>query len=279
MKKKNKIRLIPRLDIKGINLVKGINLEGFRALGDANFYVEKYYKENADEIILNDVVASLYEKNTLNHFIKKISKKIFIPLIVGGGVKTLEEIEFLLKSGADRIFLNSSIIKKPKFLNSAVKYFGSSTIIASIEVVKINNKYFCVSNSGREKSNLNLIKWAQEIESRGASEILLTSVDNDGLGNGFDTDLINILKNKINIPFIISGGYGKLEHIKKNFKKSNLSGISIASALHYSAKNDMKIDLKSYREGNFEFLLKNISYKNFENTNINEIKRYLSKLR
>ena len=141
------IRLIPRIDIKGNNLVKGVNLEGFRALGDANLYIEKYYKDEADEILLNDVVASLYDRESLNNFIKQITKKIFIPLIVGGGIKSLQDIEYLLKSGADRIFFNSSIIKKPKLLDESVKYFGSSTIIASIEApftpAKLNRSSIC----------------------------------------------------------------------------------------------------------------------------------------
>ena len=186
------IRLIPRIDIKGNNLVKGVNLEGFRALGDANLYIEKYYKDEADEILLNDVVASLYDRESLNNFIKQITKKIFIPLIVGGGIKSLQDIEYLLKSGADRIFFNSSIIKKPKLLDESVKYFGSSTIIASIEAIKISDKFMCLSDSGREETNLNVIDWAKEIENRGASEIMITSINHEGRGNGFDLELINV---------------------------------------------------------------------------------------
>ena len=269
------IRLIPRIDIKGKNLVKGVNLEGFRALGDANLYIEKYYKDEADEILLNDVVASLYDRESLNNFIKQITKKIFIPLIVGGGIKSLQDIEYLLKSGADRIFFNSSIIKKPKLLDESVKYFGSSTIIASIEAIKISDKFMCLSDSGREETNLNVINWAKEIESRGASEIMITSVNHEGRGNGFDLELIKILNETISIPFIISGGYGKFDHIKEVLKFSNLSGISIGSALHYSAKNDLNLDTKNYKEGNYEFTNKKITYKNFEKTSIKKIKKFI----
>ena len=227
------LRLIPRIDIKGNNLVKGVNLEGFRALGDANLYIEKYYKDKADEILLNDVVASLYDRDSLNNFVKKITKKIFIPLIVGGGIKNLKDIEHLLKSGADRIFFNSSIIRRPKLLNESVKYFGSSTIIASIEAIKISDRFMCLSDSGREETNFNLVDWAKEIENRGASEIIITSVSHEGRGNGFDLELINLLNETISIPFIVSGGYGKFEHIREVSKFSNLSGICIGSALHY----------------------------------------------
>ena len=269
------LRLIPRIDIKGNNLVKGVNLEGFRALGDANLYIEKYYKDEADEILLNDVVASLYDRESLNNFIKQITKKIFIPLIVGGGIKSLRDIEYLLKSGADRIFFNSSIIKKPKLLDESVKYFGSSTIIASIEAIKVSDKFMCLSDSGREETNLNVINWAKEIENRGASEIMITSINHEGRGNGFDLELINILNETISIPFIISGGYGKFEHIKEVLKFSNLSGISIGSALHYSAKNDLNLDTKNYKEGNYEFTNKKITYKNFEKTSIKRIKKFI----
>lgn len=271
------LRLIPRIDIKGNNLVKGINLEGFRALGDANLYIEKYYKDKADEILLNDVVASLYDRDSLNNFVKRITKKIFIPLIVGGGIKNLKDIEYLLKSGADRIFFNSSIIRRPKLLNESVKYFGSSTIIASIEAIKVSNRFMCLTDSGREETNFNVVDWAKEIENRGASEIIITSISHEGRGNGFDLELINLLNKTISIPFIVSGGYGKFEHIKEVLKFSNLSGISIGSALHYSAKNELKIDTKSYNEGNYEFTNKKVNYKNFEKTSVKKIKKFIQK--
>ena len=273
---KKKIRLIPRIDIKGNNLVKGINLEGFRALGDANLYIEKYYNEQADEILLNDVVASLYDRNSLNDFIKKITEKIFVPLIVGGGIKSLKDIEFLLKSGADRVFLNSGIIKKPKLLDESIKYFGSSTILASIEATKINGQFICVTNSGREETNLNVLDWAKKVEDKGVSEIIITSINYEGMGNGFDLELITKLNKSISIPFIMSGGYGKLEHIKEILKFDNLSGISIASALHYSVKNSLKINSNDYNEGNYEFLNKRKKYKDFETTTISKIRKFIN---
>ena len=272
-----KIRIIPRIDIKGNNLVKGINLEGFRALGDANLYIEKYYKDKADEILLNDVVASLYDRASLSNFIRKITERFFIPLIVGGGIKNLKDIEFLLKSGADRIFFNTSIIKNPSLLNQSVKYFGSSTIIASIEAIKIRDKYMCLVNSGREETNLDVTKWAKEIEDRGASEIIITSVSKEGTGNGFDVELINLLSDTISIPFIISGGYGKLKHINEILRFSNISGICIGSALHYSAKNQLKFDTRNYAEGNYEFTNKKIDYKDFKTPTIKKIKNFINK--
>ncbi len=248
------LRIIPRLDVKGQNLVKGIHLEGFRALGNVNDYIEKYYLEEADEILLNDVVASLYNRNTLFNLIKKITKKIFIPLIAGGGIKSLEDIEFLLKSGADRVFLNSSIIKNPRLLSDAVKYFGSSTIIVSIEAIKFKKKYFCLTNSGREETNLEVNSWIKQVEDRGASEIFLTSVDMDGTGRGFDINLISQINKSISIPIIISGGYGKISDIKKILKYKKISAISIGSSLHYSSIKTFKYNFDKFNEGNYEFL-------------------------
>ncbi len=269
------LRIIPRLDIKGQNLVKGIHLEGFRALGNVNDYIEKYYLEGADEIILNDVVASLYNRNTLFNLIKKITKKIFIPLIAGGGIKSLEDIEFLLKSGADRVFLNSSIIKNPKLLSDAVKYFGSSTIIVSIEAIRFKKKYFCLTNSGREETNLEVSSWIKQVEDRGASEIFLTSVDMDGTGLGFDINLIRLINKSISIPIIISGGYGKISDIKKILKYKKISAISIGSGLHYSSIKTFKYNFNKFNEGNYEFL-KSQKKSKFKYISIKKLKEIVS---
>ena len=269
------LRIIPRLDIKGQNLVKGIHLEGFRALGNVNDYIEKYYLEEADEILLNDVVASLYNRNTLFNLIKKITKKIFIPLIAGGGIKSLEDIEFLLKSGADRVFLNSSIIKNPRLLSDAVKYFGSSTIIVSIEAIKSKKKYFCLTNSGREETNLEVNSWIKQVEDRGASEIFLTSVDMDGTGRGFDIKLISQINKFISIPIIISGGYGKTSDIKKILKYKKISAISIGSSLHYSSTQTFKYNFNKFNEGNYEFL-KSQKKSKFKYTSIKKLKEIVS---
>ena len=266
------LRIIPRLDIKNDYLVKGIHLEGFRAFGDVNKYIEKYYLDGADEIFLNDVVASLYNVNSLKDLILNINKKIFIPIIGGGGIKSLKEIEFLLKSGVDRVFLNSAIIKKPKLLSDAVKYFGSSTIIASLEVIKSKNKYFCLTNSGREETNLDAISWAKQIADMGASEIFLTSVDMDGTGKGFDCDLISKFNKYTSIPIIVSGGYGEPNHIKGIKKFKNISGISIGSALHYS--QNFNFNFKNFKKGNYEFL-KSKGQNIFKHTSIKKLKGLL----
>jgi len=268
------IRIIPRIDIKGEKLVKTIRLEGVKSLGDPIEFTKKYYTDGADEILLNDVVASLYNRNTLFNLIKKITKKIFIPLIAGGGIKSLKDIEFLLSSGADRVFLNSSIIQNPRLLSDAVKYFGSSTIIVSIEAIKSKRKYFCLTNSGREETNLEVNSWIKQVEDMGASEIFLTSVDMDGTGRGFDIKLISQINNLISIPIIISGGYGKTTDIKKILKYKKISAISIGSALHYSSIKNFKYNFNKFDEGNYEFL-KSQKKNKFNFTNIKKLRKIL----
>ncbi|MAI75709.1 MAG: imidazole glycerol phosphate synthase cyclase subunit, partial [Rickettsiales bacterium] len=178
-------RIISRLDIKGPNLVKGINLEGLRVLGNPDFFSKHYYEDGADEVIYHDCVASLYEKKYLLEFINKTSSNVFIPLSVGGGIKTLKDIELILKNGADKVFINSAAIKKPRFLDVAVKNFGSSTISISIEANKKNNgEYYCFYDYGRETSVKKVKNWTEEVQSRGVGEIILTSIARDGTGEG-----------------------------------------------------------------------------------------------
>ena len=271
------MRIIPKLEIKGDNLVKGVNLEGLRALGDPFWFSERYYQEQADEIIYNDIVASLYKRNNLREFIKKTSKNIFIPFIVGGGISSISEIEKILKSGADRIFLNTYAIKNPKLINESVKYFGSSTIMVSIEYNKIYDDYYCFTNSGREETKKKVFEWIKEVEDRGASEFILTSIHNDGIGKGFDLKFYDKLNKIINTPFIVNGGFGKLSHLSQLINVTKPSGIAISSCLHYRRKflNKKIIDKK---EGNFEFYNNQDRYKNFEDLSINKIKNYLQKI-
>jgi cyclase len=147
------IRIIPKLDIKGPNLVKGVNLEGLRALGSPRNFIEYYYKNGADELICHDVVASLYLRNNLDSIIKETSKNIFLPIIVGGGIRNINDIERLLKSGADRIFFNTAVVKKPSLIKKASKYFGSSTILVSIECIEREKEHFCLDINGNDIYN------------------------------------------------------------------------------------------------------------------------------
>ena len=238
------MRIISRLDIKNEFVIKGINFEGLRKIGDPSELSEKYYKDKADELILYDAVASLYGRNNLFHIIKKITKNIFIPVCLGGGIRTLIDIKIALESGADKVAINTAFVKNPKFLKQATENFGVSNIIASIEAKKVSeNEWEVYIHNGRDKTGLTVNNWIQEIQDIGCGEILLTSVDSDGTRSGFDLKLLNYInKNKISVPIIFSGGCGNFEHIKSIYKVFSDEAIAIASALHY---NKLKIvDIK-----------------------------------
>lgn len=239
----NKLRIISRLDIKNENLIKGIHLEGLKKIGDPNIFATKYYNQGIDEILICDVVASLYERNSILKVINSIAKNVFVPICVGGGIRTTNDVKMLLENGADKIFLNTAAIKRPKFINELSKIYGKSTIVVSIEAKKIHDKWFVFIKNGREATGLDVIKWAKKAEKMGAGEILITSIDQEGTQKGFDLSLIKEITKSIRIPLIVSGGMGKLEHLK-DLIKLEPSGIAIASVLHY---NKVKIkDIKKY---------------------------------
>jgi cyclase len=237
-----KVRIIPRLDIKGSNLVKGIHLEGLRVLGNPSIFAHYYYNNGADELLLMDVVASLYGLNGLSELISEISKNIFIPITVGGGIRNISDIKNALRSGADKVSINTAAIKDTKFIRDAVNEFGSSTISIAIEAIKKeNDEYFAFTDNGRENSGLKAIEWAQEVEQLGVGEIILTSVDNEGTGLGFDLKLLELF-DCIDLPLVYHGGIGNIESGVNVCKKFDIQGISIASGFHYKLINDKIIN-------------------------------------
>jgi cyclase len=273
------IRLISKLDVKGKNLVKGLHFEGLRVLGDPAVFSKFYFENSIDEIIYHDVVASLYERSALNDLIEKVSKNIFIPFVVGGGIRSKDNVRKALMSGADRIFLNTAALKKPEIINELSEIYGSSTIIVSIEVNKVSNKYKCFYDYGREDSDIDLISWLKNIRLRGVGEIMIISIDKDGTGQGFDLELAKIINQETDLPFIFGGGCGKIEHIMELLDVSNPSGICLSSCLHYDAikRNIFNINKKINTDGNFEFLKKNEKYKNFLDFDISQVKNFLRK--
>jgi len=228
------IRLIARLDIKAPFLVKGIQLEGLRKLGDPNEFALKYYHAGIDEIFYIDIVASLYDRNTLTDIISKTTNEVFVPITVGGGIRNLFDVEKVLRAGADKVAINTAAIKNPILIEDISKRFGSSCLVLSIEAKKINkDNWEAYYDNGREHSGLDVCEWAIEGQDRGAGEILITSIDRDGTKKGFDNDLINKISDKSRVPLVISGGFGNLDHISELTSKSNLGGIAIGSSLHY----------------------------------------------
>ncbi len=228
------MRAIARIDIKNNYVIKGINLEGLRKVGDPELIIKDYYNNHIDELLILDSVASLYGRNNLYDIISKITEDIFIPITLGGGIRSLKDIENSLNSGVDKVAINSKAIEDPNFLKEAVSNFGESTIVVNIEAKKIGQDTwepykFC----GREKTNLSLDYWIEKVQEMGCGEILLTSIDQEGTESGFDIELIEKAHDKIFKPLIVSGGCGNLEHIKEVNDKFDNTSVALASVLHY----------------------------------------------
>jgi len=268
-------RIIPRLDIKGNELVKGINLDGLRVLGRPEYFAKIYYKDGADEIFFQDIVASLYGTNSLHDLISKISKNIFIPLTVGGGIRTFEDVNKMLKSGADKISINTAAVKNPSFIKNLTERYGSSTITISVEIIKNNNgKYLVYTDSGREYTGIELTQWLKTIQRYGAGEIALTFVDTEGTGKGFDLDILKKISNKISVPFIVHGGIGSKKDVLEVCKLDSINGVCIASMFHYHVVKKYKSAPKTLY-GNREFLKKSKKKILFETLSIFELKKFL----
>lgn len=229
------MRIISRLDIKGSNLIKGIQLEGLRVIGDPNLYAKKYFDDGADELLLIDCVASLYGRNNLFDIIKKASNEIFIPITVGGGIRSVDDAEKLFLSGADKIAINSKAIVEPEIINTLAKNFGSQAIVASIQAKRLNgSKWFAYYDNGREQSDRNVIDWATEVQDRGAGEILITSVDKEGTKKGYDMELCEKINSVCEIPVIYSGGMKSKNDLEQFKEFSECDAVAVASILHYN---------------------------------------------
>ena len=268
------IRIIPRLDIKGPNLVKGIHLEGLRVLGNPEDFARYYYENGADELIYQDVVASLYERNSLHEIISRTAKDILIPLTVGGGLRTLEDIRLVLRSGADKVSLNTATIKNPTFISDAANKFGSSTIVVAIEAIKQSDgRYLAYIDNGREETGIEVIQWAQKIEELGAGELIITSVDREGTAEGFDIDLIKSISNVVNIPVIAHGGASTMSNIIDAVQTGNASALAIASIFHYASMKKLLHTDSDNTEGNNSFKNSGKNFSIIEPCNISDVKK------
>ena len=234
----NKKRLIARIDVKNDFAIKGIHLEGLRKVGNPNILARNYYHEGIDEIFFMDAVAAYYDRNTLSKLIKEACKDVFIPITVGGGIRTIEDIKFSLKNGADKVAINTKAVKEPDFIKQSSKIFGSQCIISSIDAKFIkDNKWEVYIDNGREPTGIDVLEWAKHVEELGAGEIILTSIDKEGTKKGFDLDLYKNICNHISIPIIASGGMGKSLDAVKLLKHTNIDAIAIASVLHYKIES------------------------------------------
>ena len=258
------IRIIPRLDVKGPNLVKGVHLEGLRVLGKPEDFAFSYYEQGADELIYIDVVASLYGRKNLLEIVKRSAKQIFIPLTAGGGIRTIDDIRDLLRAGADKVAINTAAIKNPQFIKEASRAFGSQCIVISIGAKhKGDNKYECMTDNGRERTGRDVFEWAIEAVSLGAGELLITSIDKEGTGKGYDTELIKKIADEVSVPVIACGGAGKVEDFFSVIQDGHADAISAASIFHYHLVEVLKSADRFKDEGNVEFIRQNRSTINY----------------
>ena len=226
-------RIIPCLDVRGGRVVKGINFENIVDAGDPAEVAKRYDLEGADEICMLDIDASYQERSTTLATVEAIANQVFIPFTVGGGIKKIQDIEVLLKSGADKVSINTSAILEPKLIEDASKEFGSQCIVVAIDAKKEGNLWSVFTHGGKNKTQLNAIDWAKKVEDLGAGEILMTSMDKDGTKSGYDNDLNQKLASELKIPLIASGGAGALEHLVDAIKVGKADAILAASIFHY----------------------------------------------
>ena len=269
------VRIIPRLDVKGPNLVKGIHLEGLRVLGKPESFARFYYEQGADELIYMDVVASLYQRNNLLDIVTKTAHETFIPLTVGGGLRTMDDIRQVLNAGADKVSLNTAVIQDPGLIERAAHRFGSSTIVISIEAIrKPEGGYEAYTDNGRERTGVDALEWARRAAELGAGELLVTSIDQEGTGKGFDLELTREIARSVSIPVIACGGGGQLSHVRDVVAEGGADAVALASILHYNFIQHHVLSDDYSGEGNVEFLKNPQDSSRIQGATLAEIKEY-----
>jgi len=227
-------RLIARLDIKVPNLIKGVHLEGLRVIGNPQDFAYRYYQQGADELIYMDAVASLYGRNHLAEITKEAVKNIFVPLTVGGGIRSVEDVAAVLRSGADKVAINTAAVTNPKLITQIAEKFGNQCMVLSIEAKQLPSQgWEVLTENGRERSGRDVVEWVTEAVDRGAGEVLLTSVDREGTRKGFDVDLLRLVSQSVTVPVIASGGMGRPEDAIDAVNKGGADAIAMADILHY----------------------------------------------
>ena len=240
-------RIIPCLDIQDSRTVKGVNFVDLIDAGDPVELAKVYSKIGADELVFLDITATKEDRRTFAKLVKEIAKSINIPFTVGGGIKSVEDVDVLLKSGADKVSINSYAVKNPDFINELASKFGCQCVVVAIDAKFEDNDWYVYLVGGRVKTEIKLFDWAKEVENRGAGEILFTSMDHDGTKNGFSNKALSKLSNMVNIPVIASGGAGKIEHFIDVFKIGCVDAALAASVFHFNEIdiNTLKKELKN----------------------------------
>ena len=273
------MRVIARLDIKGPNLVKGVHLEGLRVLGKPRHFARQYAEQGADELLYMDAVASLYGRNSLIDVIERTAREILIPITVGGGIRTLEDIALVLRSGADKVAVNTAALARPAFIAEAARRFGSSTIVVSIEAIRLaDGSYEAYTDNGRERTGKDAIAWVKEVVELGAGEIMVTSIDQEGTGSGFDRELTSRIASISPVPVIACGGAGSCNDVVEVVEDCGVDAVAIASMLHYAVvQQQANQDIDTEGEGNTEYLRSRSSFTRVQPTTIRAVKDTLMK--
>lgn len=226
-------RLIARLDIKGPNLIKGIQFEGLRVMGNPYDFATKYYEAGIDEILYIDIVASLYGRNNIADVVKKTAKDVFIPMTVGGGIRSVADATEILRSGADKVAINTAAIARPALIKEIADRFGSQCMVLSVEAKRSGvGRWEAYTDNGREHTGRNVVDWIDEAVSLGAGEVLLTSVDQEGSREGFDVELMKAVTSRVDVPVIASGGMGEVAHLVDVVNSGGVSAVAMADVLH-----------------------------------------------
>lgn len=227
------LRIIARLDIKAPNLVKGMRLEGLRVLGKPADFAARYFEQGADELYYQDIVASLYNRSSILDLVSSAAENIFVPLTVGGGMRTIEDIRMALRAGADKVCINTAAIARPELIGEAARIFGAQCVVVAVEAIKQNDgRWKAFTDNGRGHTGLDARDWALRAVELGAGELLLTSVDREGTRQGFDLDLISSIASQVEVPVVVHGGAGTVEHVVQ-VARLGVDGVALASVLHY----------------------------------------------
>ncbi len=240
-------RITPCLDIKDGRTVKGVNFVNLIDAGDPVELAKIYANEGADELVFLDISATEEKRKTFLDLVERVAEQVNIPFTVGGGISSVEDVDLLLKSGADKVSINSSAVKNPSLINQLSDKFGSQCIVVAIDAKELNGEWKVHLVGGKVPTEINLFEWAKEVEERGAGEILFTSMDNDGTKNGFANEALLELSKLVNIPIIASGGAGNIEHFIDCFKESGADAALAASVFHFKEIeiNQLKQELKN----------------------------------
>lgn len=236
-------RIIPCLDVRDGRVVKGTNFEGLKDVDDPVELARYYNNMQADELVFYDITASYEGRKLFVNVLEKVANEIFIPLTVGGGINTIKDFDMVLKSGADKVSVNSGAIKNPNLIREAAEKYGNQCVVLSIDIKRVNGKYSVFSKGGREDTGIDAVKWAADGEKKGAGELVINSIDTDGVKNGFDIELLKEIADNVSIPLIASGGAGNMEHFKDVFQINGVDAGLAASIFHFK-----EIDIKELKE-------------------------------